>query len=142
MATLDSGTEQGATTRRHEVYFRQVFHGVMTWTLGERRTRASPIRLSFAAPLLRWTTSARSLANDLTQKLSQIQEDGRLRACRLRDTGGRLVKEQWVRISKDIDEAPDARCTLVAHELGCGERLGELLAGTQAYLLRWLSSCC
>lgn len=35
-----------------------------------------------------------------------------------------------VRVSRGSDDHPEVRCRLVAQELGCGERLDEIIPGT------------
>ena len=40
------------------------------------------------------------------------------------------MKVKWVRVNKGSKEAPKVRCRLVAQELGYGERVEELFAGT------------
>ena len=46
------------------------------------------------------------------------------------DENGKFVKVKWVRINKGTKDKPKVRCRLVAQELGYGERLDELFAGT------------
>ena len=48
----------------------------------------------------------------------------------LADEGGKFVKTKWVRVNKGTSSAPKVRCRLVAQELGYGERIDELFAGT------------
>lgn len=51
------------------------------------------------------------------------------------DPEGKVVKVKWVRINTGMQEHPDVRCRLVAHELGYGERLDELFAGTPSLMV-------
>lgn len=43
---------------------------------------------------------------------------------------GKIVKVKWARANKASEEHHEVRCRLVAQELGYGERLDELFAGT------------
>ena len=47
-----------------------------------------------------------------------------------RDAEGKFVKVKWVRVNKGTADEPKIRCRLVAQELGYGERIDELFAGT------------
>ena len=46
------------------------------------------------------------------------------------DQDGTFVKTKWVRVNKGTRDEPEIKCRLVAQELGYGERLDELYAGT------------
>lgn len=43
---------------------------------------------------------------------------------------GKIVKVKWARMNDASGDHPEVRCRLVAQELGHGERLDELFAGT------------
>lgn len=47
-----------------------------------------------------------------------------------KNDSGKTVNAKWVRINKGSEEIAEVRCHLVAQELGFGERLDELFAGT------------
>lgn len=53
----------------------------------------------------------------------------------MEDGEGNTVKVKWVRVHKGTRENPDVRCRLVALELGYGERLDELFAGTPSLMV-------
>lgn len=53
----------------------------------------------------------------------------------MEDAEGNIAKVKWVGVNKGTPDNPDARCCLVAPELGYGERLDELFAGTPSLMV-------
>ena len=51
------------------------------------------------------------------------------------DTEGKFVKVKWVRTNKGTPLEPDVRCRLVAQELGYGQRMDEMFAGTPSLMM-------
>ena len=56
------------------------------------------------------------------------------RAQALSDPEGKFVKVKWVRTNKDSSKEQVVRCRLVAQELGYGEKMDELFAGTPSLM--------
>ena len=58
--------------------------------------------------------------------------DYETRAVAMNDELGKFVKVKWVRTNNAMD--PEVRCRLVAQELGYGQRMDELFAGTPSLM--------
>lgn len=57
----------------------------------------------------------------------------------VRDPVGKKVQANWVRTNQGTEELPEVRYRHVAQELGDGERLDELFAGTPSLTMLSLS---
>ena len=57
-----------------------------------------------------------------------------MRAVAMNDELGKFVKVKWVRTNKGTALNPEVRCRLVAQELGYGQRMDELFAGTPSLM--------
>ena len=60
--------------------------------------------------------------------------DYETRAVAMNDELGKFVKVKWVRTNKGTAMNPEVRCRLVAQELGYGQRMDELFAGTPSLM--------
>ena len=60
--------------------------------------------------------------------------DYETRAVAMNDELGEFVKVKWVRTNKGTPMDPEVRCRLVAQELGYGQRMDELFAGTPSLM--------
>ena len=60
--------------------------------------------------------------------------DYETRAVAMNDELGKFVKVKWVRTNKCTAMDPEVRCRLVAQELGYGQRMDELFAGTPSLM--------
>lgn len=78
--------------------------------------------------------------------MREVREDGRLwRHGQVseaeRDPEGKKVSVKWARRSKGSVDKPEVQCGLVVQELGQGERLDELFAGTPSLTMVKLLWC-
>ena len=60
--------------------------------------------------------------------------DSETRAVAMNDELGKFVKVKWVRTNMGTAMDPEVRCRLVAQELGYGQRMDELFAGTPSLM--------
>ena len=61
--------------------------------------------------------------------------DYETRAVAMNDELGKIVKVEWVRTNKGTAMDLEVRCRLVAQELGYGQRMDELFAGTPSLMV-------